>query len=102
MSRREQFEDDGRTIADMSGLESPGLFGRHLRSLQNGKKDMNHSISGSGSAEGARERQPWEDAPFTWRERMRYMGMALGAALSIAFVFLAGLALVIWLITLYA
>ena len=53
MSRREQFEDDGRTIADMSGLESPGLFGRHPRSLQNGKKDMHHSISGSGSAEGA-------------------------------------------------
>lgn len=102
MSRQDKFEDDGRTIADMSELEGMGLFGRRPRSLQNGKKDMRDGISGIGSADGARERQPWEDAPFTWRERLRYMGMALGAALSIAFVFLAGLALVIWLITLYA
>lgn len=101
MSRQDKFEDDGRTIADMSELEGMGLFGRRPHSLQNGRKDTHGSISGGG-ADGVRERQPWEDAPFTWRERLRYMGMALGAALSIAFVFLAGLALVIWLITLYA
>ena len=42
-----------------------------------------------------------EDAPFTWKERFHYMGAALGAALLIAFAFLGGLAVVIWLITLY-
>ena len=97
MSRRDHFEDDGRTVADMSGLESPGLFGRRPHSLQNGRKNAYSRETEDGS-----ERRPWEDAPFTWRERLRYMGVALGAALSIASVFLAGLALVIWLITLYA
>lgn len=93
MSRRENFEDDGRTVADMSGLESPGLFGRRSHFSQAGRKHSDHN---------EKERNPWEDAPFTWKERFRYMGVALGAALSIAFVFLAGIALIIWLITLYA
>lgn len=93
MRRREDFEDDGRTIADMSGMESPGMFGRRPSSSQT-KKEQPYD-------EGDRK-NPWEDAPFTWKERFHYMGMALGAALLIAFVFLAGIALIIWLITLYA
>lgn len=94
MSRRDNFEDDGRTIADMSALESTGLFRRRSHSSQAGRK---HPDSDE------KERAPWEeDAPFTWKERLRYMGVALGAALSIAFVFLAGIAFIIWLITLYA
>ena len=93
MSRRNDFEDDGRTVADMSGLESPGLFGRRSRSSQTGREHPDN---------GESERNPWEDAPFSWKERLRYMGVALAAALSIAFVFLAGIALIIWLITLYA
>ena len=93
MRRRDSFEDDGRTVADMSGLESPGLFGRRSRSSQAG---------GKHSDEREKERNPWEEAPITWKERLRYMGVALLAALSIAVVFLAGIALIIWLITLYA
>lgn len=93
MSRRDSFEDDGRTVADMSGLESTGLFGRRSRSSQAGRKHPDNDES---------KRNAWEDAPFTWGERLRYMGAALGAALSVAFVFLAGIALIIWLITLYA
>lgn len=93
MSRRDSFEDDGRTVADMSGLESTGLFGRRSRSSRTERGCFD---------DGEKERNPWEDAPFTWKERLRYMGVALGAALSIAFVLLAGLALIIWLITLYA
>lgn len=102
MSRRDKFEDDGRTIADMSELEGMGLFGRRPRASRSGKNHAYGSDPGSSGSNGTKERPPWEDAPFTWKERLRYMGMALGAALSIAFVFLAGLALVIWLITLYA
>ena len=93
MSRRDSFEDDGRTIADMSGMESSGLFGRRPQSSQAEKRQPHGN---------EKERKPWEDAPFTWRERLHYMGMALGAALFIALVFLVGIALVIWLITLYA
>lgn len=94
MSRQNNFEDDGRTIADMSGVESPlRLFRRRPRSSQ---MDENHG----GQTEGGE--RPWENSPFTGRERLRYIGVALGAALAIAFVFLAGLAFVIWLFTLYA
>ncbi len=98
MSRREHFEDDGRTVADMSELVSTGLFGRRSHSSRTEKKN----VYGSSDNDGASQRKPWENPPFTWKERLRYMGVALGAALSIAFVFLAGLALIIWLITLYA
>ena len=93
MSRRDNFEDDGRTVADMSGLESAGLFGRRSHFSQAERKHSNQN---------EKERNPWEDAPFTWKERFRYMGVALGAALSIAFIFLAGIGFIIWLITLYA
>lgn len=93
MSRRNDFEDDGRTIADMSGLESsPHLFRRRPRSSQTQEEYGNQE--GNGSA-------LWEDAPISWKERLHYAGMALGAALAIALVFIVGLGVVIWLITLY-
>ena len=93
MKNHNDFEDDGRTIADMSTLESTGLFRRRSHSSQNKNESVRNRENGAA---------PWEDAPFTWGERLRYMGVALGAALSIAFVLLAGMALIIWLLTLYA
>lgn len=92
MSRRRDFEDDGRTIADMSGLSG---------------KDSDRSGPGRtapkrpGAMPEGWQDTPWEDTPFSWKERFHYMGAALGAALLIALVFLGGLALVIWLVTLY-
>ena len=93
MKNHDDFEDDGRTIADMSMLEGTGLF----RGRSHSSRNKNESVSNreNGAA-------PWEDAPFTWGERLRYMGVALGAALSIAFVLLAGMAFIIWMLTLYA
>lgn len=93
MKNHDDFEDDGRTVADMSMLEGNGLF----RGRSHSSRNKNESVSNreNGAA-------PWEDAPFTWGERLRYMGVALGAALSIAFVLLAGMAFIIWLLTLYA
>lgn len=79
MSRRKKdhaFEDDGRVIADMSKLS--------------GSRSLGSNTSGSP-----------EPPPFSWKERFHYMGAALGAALLIAFAFIAGLGIVIWLITLY-
>ena len=93
MKNHNDFEDDGRTVADMSMQEGNGLF----RGRSHSSRNKNESVSNreNGAA-------PWEDAPFTWGERLRYMGVALGAALSIAFVLLAGMAFIIWLLTLYA
>ena len=101
MSRRERFEDDGRTIADMSGLD-----GRTSSEKESAGKGF--SLEGShpvGNGEGGRplwHNDPsFEAPPFSWRERLHYIGAALGAALLIAFVFLGGLGVVMWLITLY-
>lgn len=80
------FEDDGRVIADMSKLSDSRSLGSHS----------------SGSSEGEiEEKGGLEPPPFSWKERFHYMGAALGAALLIAFAFIAGLGIVIWLITLY-
>ena len=84
------FEDDERVIADMSGLRSSRPISSHLSGRpENGAEEK----GGYGS--------PWEPPPFSWTERLHYIGAALGAALLIAFAFIAGLGLVIWLITLY-
>ena len=95
MRRRRDFEDDGRTIADMSGLggevSDRSGFGttapEHPSARQ--ERERGHAVEG------------WQNPPFSWKERLHYMGAALGAALLIALVFLGGLALVIWLVTLY-
>lgn len=74
------IEDDGRVIADMSGLGP--------------SRPVEADRSGSQNAGP-------EPPPFSWKERFHYMGAALGAALLIALAFIAGLGIVIWLITLY-
>ncbi len=95
MSHRKKdgiFEDDGRVIADMSGLgnskleftSSPDFMG----------PPVNSELPG-GAKPGM------EPPSFSWRERLHYIGAALGAALLIGFAFMAGLGIVIWLITLY-
>lgn len=86
------FEDDERVIADMSGLKDSRSFGLGM-SGKSERKPEEESQNGFGGG--------WEPPPFTWKERIHYMGAALGAALLIALAFVAGLGLVIWLITLY-
>lgn len=97
MSRRKNdraFEDDERVIADMSGLKSSRSFTSNPSgSLGREAEEKN----GYGSEYGL----GWEPPPFSWKERFHYIGAALGAALLIALAFIAGLGLVIWLITLY-
>lgn len=99
MSRRRDFEDDGRTIADMSGLSGkdsdrsgPGRAPKGPSARPG--RETGHAPAGGQDAS-------WENTPFSWKERFHYMGAALGAALLIALAFLGGLALVIWLVTLY-
>ena len=100
MGRRDEFEDDGRTVADMSDLAGVGLFGRHSSAWQSAPKGDRRDDAGAAGDSGA-GKNPWEDTPFTWRERMRYIVMALGAAFLIGAVLLGGVAAVIWLFVLY-
>ncbi len=82
MSRRKRdFEDDGRTIADMSGVEGPRLFG--VRPAK--PKDANEQESKRNS----------EEEGFSKEFRRMYISVALKATLAIAAVFLVAGALFI-------
>lgn len=88
MAKKRTYEDDdGRTIADMSGLEPmPMLFPR----IPKAKK-------GPGEPEGSDDR-PWENGEaFTDDQRRAAVGGALKAALLIAGAFLVAGAIAILL-----
>ena len=87
MRKHDSFEDDGRTIADMSGVEpSPMLFHR----FPGRKKEQ------SRGPETPAQDRPWETAPqYTDEERRAAMGGALKAAMLLAGVFIAAGALAI-------
>ena len=79
MSRREKWEDDGRTIADMSGITRPPLLIPRIRRTSD---------------------QPEPASPETRLDRKERGYAALGAtmaALLIAMVFMAGIGIAIFL-----
>ena len=82
---RGDFEDDGRTIADMSGIDRPSLF------LPRSPKK---SVPDRVSAPQNDDDRPWESS-FTPEERRSTVLAALKAALLIAFAFIVGLGLVV-------
>ena len=87
MSRRKRTyaDDDGRVIADMSGVE----------------KKADPLVPNTMDSSDDDPSKPVVNAPpFTKQERRMYAFAALKAALLIGLAFLAGLGLVIWLITL--
>ena len=90
MARKRKIydDDDGRTIADMSGVSRPQLFTARGIEVE---KPM------SAEPEETEDR-PWEDNSLTRKERSWFIFGALKAALLIALAFIAGLGLVIWLI----
>ena len=100
MGRRDEFEDDGRTVADMSDLAGVGLFGRHSSAWQSAPKGDRRDDAG-GAGDSVTGKNTREEMPFTWQERVRYIFMALGAAFLIGAVLLGGVAAVIWLFVLY-
>ena len=87
MKHKEYDDDDGRTIADMSEVSRQNLI---LFRRNDKKKDKN-----------AEESIPAEnDDPFSdKRERGAFIGGALAAGLTIAAVFIAAGAIVIFLMT---
>ncbi len=89
MKKYDDFEDDGRTIADMSGIERPSLFA--FRSTRK-RKDKE-------SGESAQN--PAENVQMTKSQNRAYMTGAILAGLAIVGVFIACGALVIFLMTLF-
>ena len=96
-SRREWDDDDGRVIADMSGIERPRFFvprtGGRKSSVQPNADSLRRELK-----EQAVKERFWEnESEFTPRERRMYMLGALKAALLIALAFIAGLGAAVWL-----
>ena len=85
--KRDEFEDDGRTIADMSGVSRRNLFGFDPNSLRS-----------APGAEGQRPSEPVraaEDDGLSRKERLWAILGALKAILLVGLCFAVGMALVI-------
>ena len=87
---KQEEEDDGRVIADMSGIETPSLFAPF-----SGRKKRRE-----GEVPKVKNDRPWEDSSLNKKERFWYAMGALKAALLIGLAYLAGLAAVILLLLL--
>ena len=83
--KRKEREDDGRTVADMSGLDRPSLFGHR-----------------EGSSRKKRQEPSDGDyvPPLSRGDRWAFLLGTMKASLLIALAFLGGLGLCIWLLTL--
>ncbi|MBR2670742.1 MAG: hypothetical protein IKE27_00910 [Oscillospiraceae bacterium] len=84
-------DDDGRVIADMSGVEKPLLFGFLSPSFHRSKKEEPTPVNPG--------REPTVDIPP--EDRKYYILGALKAALLIGLVFVVGLGLVILAMVLF-
>lgn len=88
MSRKKRVydDDDGRTIADMTGVSGPNLFVPR----SSGRKELQEPVKES--------RQPWEDTGFSRKERFMLVMGAMKATMLIALAYILGLGLLILLI----
>lgn len=80
-----QEEDDGRTIADMSGISGPSIWGG--RQSQDEIKQCREQPESD-----------WEVPPLRGRARWMFVLGALKASLLIGFAFLGGLGVIIFLL----
>lgn len=94
-NKRVYEEDDGRTIADMSGVSRPNVFLPRLPPQRQGPKPAPQPEP----PEGGRSREQVDLSP---EERRWYVLGALKAALFIALAFGAGLGLIVLLFYLFA
>ena len=90
MSKKIYDDDDGRTIADMSGIERAPLVLPHFKK----KKEAPHEVP-----EETDDASPSPEIQMSGDERRGYIFGALGAALLIGAIFVAAGALAIWLMT---
>lgn len=85
--QHKEWEDDGRTVADMSGLDRPPLFG-HKEGASRKKRQESEQSGGDYVP------------PMSRGERWAFLLGTMKASLLIALAFLGGLGLCIWLLTL--
>ncbi len=85
--KRNDFEDDGRTIADMSGIERPSLFS--FRKPQKREEVIEKS------------QKPWENDGLNKKQGRQYIFATILAGLAVAGVFIVCGAIAIALMTLF-
>ncbi|MFR8548337.1 MAG: hypothetical protein ACLVEV_06920 [Lachnospiraceae bacterium] len=82
---REDQDDDGRTVADMSDVQR-SIFSGSWRPVGGGHIPKNNAEQ----QEETRPHRPWEDDSLTKEERRMYVLGAMKAALLIGMVYLVG------------
>lgn len=87
MGRKPYDDDDGRVIADMSGISARTPFG-HFRMVD-------RHADGEKPDHGEKSARPWENSGISREARRGAVWGALTAALLIALAFIVGLGLVI-------
>lgn len=90
MTKKVYDDDDGRAIADMSGLDFPGAFS--FRGVRPKKPER-------GAEQSDLTDRPWEARKDQFSQSERRMAIlgALKAALLIGSAYIVGLGLLIWL-----
>ena len=96
MRKKDDFYDDGRTIASMSGVERQNFFIPKVRA--NEERD---SFSSSDGGEDSKNDRPWDQSGRLSKEETRWYAFgALKAALLIGSAFIVGLGAAILLMIL--
>lgn len=95
MRRRERVyeDDDGRTVADMSGVPRPGFL-RSYRTPEDSRMPSKNPWPPAVEPESDSGRRPWEDHSLSREEGRMYVFGALKAALLIGLAFIGGLGFV--------
>lgn len=99
-ARREWDDDDGRIIADMSGIERPRLFVPRTGGRESSAEQKFDSLQREPKEQTVKERFWENESEFTPQERRMYALGALKAALLIALAFIVGLGAAVWLMLL--
>jgi hypothetical protein len=86
--KKPAFEDDGRTVADMSGITRQNLFLPRM-------PRKNTQVPPQQEPESSSSDRPWENTGLSRKESLWYALGALKAAFLIALAFLVGLGLVV-------
>lgn len=93
MKKREPFEDDGRTIVDMSGVDVPSPF------LPRKPRQFDSS---NAPQDRPKERRPWEQPDELDRKQRFWAALgALKAGLLIGAAYIVGLGLIVLLMVLF-
>ncbi len=87
-------DDDGRSIADMSGIDRPTAFS-HVPRVKDTRKSVNKKMPDEENTSHG------DDFSLTKEERKWYVLGALKAAMLIGLVFIVCLGLIVFLLTLF-